>query len=204
MSKPEGSLVTMGREQGDLELLRRVAGKDRRAFERLYMDYHQRVFRFLFRLTGRADVVEEVFNDVMFVVWQKADQFHGRSRVSTWILGIAYRKGLKALERLRRMPEQQSGEYDQLRDPANPEAEISRGQIQAVLREALAVLPPEQRMVIGLADDVGYSCREIAGIAECPVNTVKTRMFHARKRLKEYLPWDSFRQTYLSAREVSS
>src|SRR6185295_12772875 len=81
----------------ELLLLRRVAAKDYRAFEALYSLYYRRLFGYLFKLMRRAELVEEVLNDVMLVVWRKADGFDGRSRPSTWIFGIAYHKALKAL-----------------------------------------------------------------------------------------------------------
>src|SRR5215469_2908442 len=81
----------------DRMLLRRMAAGDRIALETLYRSYHGRLCRFLSRLTRRADIIEEVVNDCFWIAWQKAGSFHGDSRVSTWIMGIAYRCGLKAL-----------------------------------------------------------------------------------------------------------
>src|SRR5947199_7224448 len=83
----------------ELTLLRRVATKDRRAFEALYHLYYRRLFGYLLKLTRRADLVEEVLNDVMLAIWKGAASFDGRSRPSTWIFGIAYHKALKALAR---------------------------------------------------------------------------------------------------------
>src|SRR5215470_11415223 len=85
----------------DLVLLGRVAEGDRDAFRRLYAHYHRRLHRFLMRLTRERPLTEEVINDTMMVVWQHAGDFRGASRVSTWILGIAYRRALKTLERSR-------------------------------------------------------------------------------------------------------
>src|ERR1700712_3756491 len=83
----------------ELALLHRVAAKDRRAFETLYPLYYRRLFGYLLKLTRRAELVEEVLNDVMFAIWKGAASFDGRSRPSTWIFGIAYHKALKALVR---------------------------------------------------------------------------------------------------------
>jgi RNA polymerase sigma-70 factor (ECF subfamily) len=83
----------------ELALLRRVATKDRKAFEALYHLYYRRLFGYLLKLTRRAELVEEVLNDVMLAIWKGAATFDGRSRPSTWIFGIAYHKALKALSR---------------------------------------------------------------------------------------------------------
>ncbi len=178
----------MERSDIDLERLRRVRVKDKAAFEQLYMDYYQRLFRFLFRLVHRVDMVEEVINDVMFVVWCKADTFNEQSRVSTWILGIAYRKGLKALRRERRRPETSELDDSFAASGPGPDGGLAQRQLSGALRVALDRLSPEHRMVIELSFFLGYSYPEIAAIAQCPVNTVKTRMFHARKRLRGLLP----------------
>jgi RNA polymerase sigma-70 factor (ECF subfamily) len=92
----------------NLKLLQRVAVKDKVAFEKLYIRFYLQLTRYLSRLMRRPELVEEVVNDTLFVVWEKAEQFQVRSKVSTWVTGIAYLKGIKALDRLRRMPEQQA------------------------------------------------------------------------------------------------
>ena len=87
------------------ELLARIAARDRQAMREFYLIYHRRLARFLSRLTSRYEVVEEIINDTLVVVWQKAGDFRGDSRVSTWIIGIAYRRGLKSLRAERRADE---------------------------------------------------------------------------------------------------
>ena len=82
-----------------VELLRQVAAGDRTAFKELYLIYHRRLARFLMRMTSRHDLIEEVINDTLWTVWLKAGDFRGDSLVSTWIVGITYRRALKALRR---------------------------------------------------------------------------------------------------------
>ena len=79
-------------DETDRLLLQRMAAGDRAALATLYRAYHGRLCRFLSRLTRRNDVIEEVINDCFWVVWQKAGSFNGDSRVSTWIIGITYRR----------------------------------------------------------------------------------------------------------------
>jgi RNA polymerase sigma-70 factor (ECF subfamily) len=172
----------------DLVLLGRVAEGDRDAFRRLYSHYHRRLHRFLMRLTRERQVTEEVINDTMMVVWQHAADFRGASRVSTWILGIAYRRALKTLERTRNASAQ-----DVIVATANaPDGALldmlSQGtETHDWIDRALTQLSPEHRMVIELAYFLGLSCEEIAEIVGCPLGTVKTRMFYGRERLRQLL-----------------
>jgi RNA polymerase sigma-70 factor (ECF subfamily) len=172
----------------DLVLLGRVAEGDRDAFRRLYSHYHRRLHRFLMRLTRERQVTEEVINDTMMVVWQHAADFRGASRVSTWILGIAYRRALKTLERTRNASAQ-----DVIVAAANaPDGALldmlSQGtETHDWIDRALTQLSPEHRMVIELAYFLGLSCEEIAEIVGCPLGTVKTRMFYGRERLRQLL-----------------
>ena len=169
-------------------LIDRVAGGDRTAFEQLYTVYYPRLFRFLLRYTASLGHVEELVNDVMLVVWNRASDFRGGSKVSTWILGIAYRKGLKSLERDRRRPHHEDIDEVSLISTEGPEQDLSRRQLRDQVIAALSRLPPEQRAVLELTYYHGCSYPEIAEILGCPHNTVKTRMFHARRKLRDILP----------------
>ncbi len=171
-------------------LLRRIGAKDRAAFEALYQLYYRRLFAYVFKLTRRAELVEEVVNDVLLAVWQGAPRFDGRSRPSTWIFGIAYHKALKTLARAgnRRQGAEDEAEAPEPVDPDEPESLVARRELRSALGRALAGLTPEHRAVVELTYFYGCSYQEIAEIVGCPVNTVKTRMFHARRRLRELLP----------------
>lgn len=122
----------------------------------------------------------------MYAVWCKAAGFRGDSQVSTWVFGIAYRKALKALQRDGRGSQQQAG--DPASAPVVEDPEARQRELRECLDRALAALSPQQRLVIELAYFIGHSVEEIATITSSPVNTIKTRMFHARERLRELLP----------------
>ena len=172
----------------DLVLLGRVAEGDRDAFRRLYSHYHRRLHRFLMRLTRERQLTEEVINDTMMVVWQHAADFRGASRVSTWILGIAYRRALKTLERSRNANAQDIiVAAASVPDGALLDALSQGTETHDWIDSALAKLSPEHRMVIELAYFLGLSCEEIAEIVGCPLGTVKTRMFYGRERLRQVL-----------------
>jgi RNA polymerase sigma-70 factor (ECF subfamily) len=172
----------------DLALLSRVADGDRDAFRRLYSHYHRRLHRFLMRLTRQRQLTEEVINDTMMVVWQHAADFRGASRVSTWILGIAYRRALKTLERSRNTSAQDViVAAASMPDGALLDALLHGAETHDWIDSALARLSAEHRMVIELAYFLGLSCEEIAEIVGCPLGTVKTRMFYGRERLRHAL-----------------
>src|ERR1700730_11472106 len=174
----------------EVDLMARIANGDRKAFEELYNLYHRRMARFLTRLTHRYELAEEVINDTFMVVWRKARDFRGDSQPSTWILGIAYRKARNALRSSARLGEQNL-EVESL--PLTNDELARTEELRDWLEQALAQLPVaqhpiEQRLGVELCYELGYSCEEIATIMGCPVNTVKTRLFHARAKLQKLLP----------------
>ena len=173
------------RDEGDRRLLDRVATGDREAFRELYIVYHRRLARFLTRLTRHYEIAEEIINDTLWVVWRKAGDFRGDSRVSTWIMGIAYRRALKTLRR-RGHPLVNTVPIDTESLVAPDELEASETSDWILL--AMQQIPAEQRLALEFAYGYGYSCEEIALIMDCPVNTVKTRLFHARAKLRALLP----------------
>jgi len=166
-------------------LLRHIAAGDRQAFEALYRCYFPRLTRFLERVMRRPHTVEEVLNDTMLVVWRKADTFNAQSKVSTWIFSIAYRKALKAIKRFDD-PMEPDEERVELTQPG-PEGELMHRQRSALLQQQIARMSAEHRTVIELTYYHGCAYKEIAQIMGCPVDTVKTRMFHARRRLRQFL-----------------
>jgi len=169
----------------EVELIARIGAGDRKAFEELYNLYHRRMARFLTRLTRRYDVAEEVINDTFWVVWRKAKSFRGESQPSTWILGIAYRKARNAFRASARLAEKN---LESELPPLTSEGPSSSEELRDWLGRALAQLPVEQRLAVELCYELGHSCEEIAAIMGCPVNTVKTRLFHARAKLQKLLP----------------
>jgi len=173
-------------EDADIALVGRVAAGDLRAFETLYRIYHPRLDRFLGLMTARRAVVEEVLNDTMLVVWRRADTYNRQSKVSTWIFAIAYRTALKALRSQDDPVDPGASEELSSEDPG-PEQRLIADQSRSQLLRALEALSAEQRSVLVLTyfHDLPYG--EIARIVDCPVDTVKTRVFHGRRRLRALL-----------------
>jgi len=176
-------------DRQDCELLGRIASGDRQALALLYGRYYHPLLRFIHRLTGDLSSAQEGVNDVMLVVWESAGAFGGRSRVATWILGIAYRKALKHRSRLHKWAQRfKAADWEEVIEPlAGSEGLNDELASRDLLFRAFAKLTPRQRAVVELTYYFGYSYEEIARIVGCPENTVKTRMFHARARLKEIL-----------------
>jgi RNA polymerase sigma-70 factor (ECF subfamily) len=174
-------------EDSDWALIRRIGDGDPKAFERLYKRYYHYLFRFVYRITHRLELVEDIINDVMFVVWQKARGLEPKSRASAWILSIAYRKSLKSLYHSRITSNDVPLEEIE-HDLSSDEAMIEQLELEDVLSVALGSLSPEQRSIMELVyfHEMHYS--DIAEVIGCPENTVKTRMFHARKKLRSLLP----------------
>lgn len=167
----------------DADLLTRIGNGDEQAFEALYRRYRARLTRFLSNLLRRPHLVEEVLDDTMIAVWQNQASFRGASKPSTWIFAIAYRKAMKALRRLDE-PLAVEPPDNRVSDEAPPDDRIWRQQRRQLLREAMEQLSPDHRAVVDMTYFHEMSCREVAEVMNCPVDTVKTRMFHARRHLR--------------------
>lgn len=188
--QPFSTLRDVASDARDVELLERIAGGDRDAFRELYADYYHPILRFVYRITGQLESAQEGVNDVMLVVWRSAGRFQRKSKVSTWIMGIAYRKGLKLQNHARRWRDRfKARDIEDWNELSGAAPELTDTQdLRDLLERGMRELPPKHRAVVELTYFYGYSYEEIATIVECPVNTVKTRMFHARAKLKMLLP----------------
>src|SRR2546429_9833599 len=175
------------RSTSDEVLIRRIANGDRLAMQVLYARHHVRVFRFVVRLVRDEATAEDLISEVFLDVWRQAGRFEGRSAVSTWMLAIAR---FKALSALRRRPDQELDEETAaaIEDPSDdPAAALAKKDKRAVIRKCLEGLSADHREVIDLVYYHEKSVEEVAEIVGIPENTVKTRMFYARKRLAELL-----------------
>jgi RNA polymerase sigma factor (sigma-70 family) len=169
-------------DANDALLISQVAIGDRDAFERLYRGYFPRLIRFLNRMTRNLQLIEEIVNDTMLVVWRKAPTFDSTCKVSTWVFAIAYRKARKAIHGLDE-PVDADPDLREAEPAGEPEQQFALLRRQQAVNAAVDALPLAQRTVVQLTyfHDMGYA--DIADVMGCPVNTVKTRMFHARRRL---------------------
>ena len=180
------------KQLSDSQLLEEIGRQNKQALSELYDRYKHSLGAFLMRKLNQQKLVDEVYNDVMYTIWDKATTFRGDSKVSTWIFGIAYRQCLSHYRKESKHSDRL--EYAELDDlPQKDETNADEN-----LHIALASLNEKHRTVIDLAYYYGHSVTEISDIIDCPVNTVKTRLFHARQYLKEKLQHQSTHDSYCS------
>jgi RNA polymerase sigma-70 factor (ECF subfamily) len=171
----------------DETLLGLIAKGDRNAVRLLFVRHNVRVYRFILRIVGNEMAAEDLVNEVFIEVWRSAHRFESRSQVTTWILGIAR---FKALTALRRRPSERLDEdfAESIEDSSdNPEMLVQKADRSAILQACLKQLSNAHRQVIDLVYYHEQSIEEVARIIGVPENTVKTRAFHARKRLAELI-----------------
>jgi RNA polymerase sigma-70 factor (ECF subfamily) len=169
----------------DETLIARIARGDRLAMQVLFARHHVRIYRYVLRLFHDASTAEDVVGDVFLDVWRQASRFEGRSAVSTWLIAIAR---FKALSLLRKHREDALDEKtaETIEEPSDdPEIAVEKRDKGEKLRKCLAGLSREHREIIDLVYYHEKSVEEVAAIVGIPENTVKTRMFYARKRLAE-------------------
>jgi len=151
----------------------------------LFARHHVRIYRFVLRLLRDEMAAEDVISDVFMDVWLQAGRFEGRSAVSTWLIAIARFKALSLL-RKRRETELDDETAELIEDPSDdPERTTEKLDKGEKLRRCLDGLSAEHREIIDLVYYHEKSVEEVAQIVGIPENTVKTRMFYARKKLGE-------------------
>lgn len=171
-------------DEQDALLLRRIEKRDMASFEALYKRYHGRLSRFVVSTLGRTGQVDEIINDVMYVVWEKAASYKHQCKPSTWIFGIAYNKARKHFRPAGQPHSENLDDLDIETEAAGRDDHwLERLERADLCASILASLSPEHRAVIELTYFYGMHYREIGRIMGCPENTVKTRMFHARKHM---------------------
>lgn len=192
MKKKLDSKLSINKNSGSIKdeatLISRIAKGDENALEQLYHVYYSRLLRFITRTTRRADRADEVINEVMYVVWQKAETYDHSCKPSTWIFGITYNKSRKLM---RKSKFEEAVSLDSI-DKENSllgrhYTGLKQLELLNWLETAFEVLSPVQRTVVELTYFHGMHYSEIAKLMECPENTVKTRMLHARKKLAPIL-----------------
>jgi RNA polymerase sigma-70 factor, ECF subfamily len=170
---------------GDEALIASIAAGDRAAMRILYNRHRVRVFRFALRLVDDVTSAEDVVSEAFIEVWRQADRFEGRSSVSTWIMSIAR---FKALSVRRRRQEIELDDKETVADQqSSPEQILLETDRRAQLRDCLSQLSPDHREIIDLVYYHDKTIEEVAEIVGVPKNTVKTRMFYARRRLAQLL-----------------
>jgi len=177
------------KDTSDHDLLAAVAHGDRPAFERLYHSYEKRVYQYVKTLVSDTSAAEEIVGDTMLAVWRGAGSFACTSRVSTWIFGIARHKALDAIRRVgrRHREVELDGAVDLPHPHDRPDESVLRDQLATLTQRAMAALTREHREILRLVFYEEQPYEEISTLLGIPTNTVKTRVYYAKQRLKEQL-----------------
>jgi RNA polymerase sigma-70 factor (ECF subfamily) len=171
--------------ESDDKLLARIRSGDNLTLQALYGRHHVKVFRFAMRLLRQEQSAEDVVSEVFIDVWRNASGFEGRSEASTWLLAITRNKAYSLL-RKRKEDELDEEAAAAIEDDADdPEVAMQKKSKGDLLRACLSRLSVEHREVVDLVYYHDKSIEEVALIVGAPEGTVKTRMFHARKKLSE-------------------
>ena len=178
--------VGSGQGTSDETLIRAIAAGDRRAMQALYARYSVRIYRCVLRLTNDRSLAEDIASEVFIDVWRGAEGFKVKSQVSTWMLAIARHKALSALRR--RSDERLDENATAIADPADDaETTVDKRDRNALVQHCLSQLSVLHREVLDLVYYHEKSVDEVAEIVGAPANTVRTRMFYARKRMQTLL-----------------
>lgn len=171
----------------DHKLVERIAAGDKAAVQVLFSRHHTRVYRFIERQVGDPSLAEDLANEVFLDVWRQANRFEGRSSVSTWLMAIGRNKAISALRRRRELPLDEN--YARTIEDGADSSEVTLQKIDKAnaLRTAIDTLSPDHKAVIDLIYYQEMQLREVAHVLDIPLNTVKTRIFHARKKLADVL-----------------
>jgi RNA polymerase sigma factor (sigma-70 family) len=167
----------------DCVLIGAIASGNRAAFEEIHSRYSGRIRAFALKLTRRRDLAEELTWETLTTIWLSAARFRHASKASTWIFGITHILSLKALRNAGITASSATdSQVEEFHDPR------SNDELCEWLDAALALLPEEQRTALERCYRLGHSCQQIADSVGCPLSTVKTRMFHGRRKLRQLLP----------------
>ena len=171
----------------DRTLITRIADQDQVALRALLGRHQLRVYRFVLRIVRREAVAEEVTNEVFLEAWRNAASYEARSSVGTWLLSIAHNRAVSVLRRRREEAIDDDAAGAIADDGDNPEVVTQKLDKAAQMRRCIAELSVEHRTIIDLVYYHEKSINEVSEILGIPLNTVKTRMFYARKKLSELL-----------------
>ena len=183
--KTNNSSAKVAEHDFELALITRVRQGDKPAFEELYRLYFKKLYRFTARVLRDTGHAEDVINETMYVVWNKAASFDGSCKLSTWIFGIAFNTARKfsVLPLANEITEEEREDTEMERDEHASSCALELIENRELLEFGLKALSEKQRAVVELTYYHDFSYKEIADIMQCTENTVKTRMFYARKKL---------------------
>jgi RNA polymerase sigma-70 factor, ECF subfamily len=185
----------------DAPLVERVQRGDQRAFEMLVVKYRRRIERLIARMVRDVDLVEDIAQETFIRAYKALPQFRGESAFYTWLYRIAVNTAKKSLMQLKRDPlvsesalasgddedEGSSRAENELTDGETPESLLASRQIAATVNQAIEALSEDLRQAITLREIEGLSYEDIAELMNCPIGTVRSRIFRAREAIAQKL-----------------
>lgn len=181
----------------DLMLVERTVAGDHKAYELLVLKYQRRIERLIGRMVRDADLVEDIAQETFIRAYRALSQFRGEAQFYTWLYRIAVNTAKKALVDLKRNPlvsestlrgggeeeDETSAVENELTSAETPETVLAAKEIAATVNSAMEALPEELRQAVTLREIDGLSYEEIAEVMNCPIGTVRSRIFRAREAI---------------------
>ena len=179
----------------DALLVERTVAGDQKAFELLVIKYQRRIQRLIGRMVRDVDLVEDIAQETFIRAYRALGQFRGEAQFYTWLYRIAVNTAKKALMDLKRNPTVSENAYksddddetsrveNELTSPETPETVLASKEIAHIINQAMHDLPEELREAITLREIEGLSYEEISEAMNCPIGTVRSRIFRAREAI---------------------
>ena len=201
MTKPPAAAPAPSPADTDLMLVERTVAGDQKAFELLVIKYQRRIERLIGRMVRDTDLIEDIAQETFIRAYRALSQFRGEAQFYTWLYRIAVNTAKKALVDLKRDPvvsesalrgggddeEETSGVENELTSAETPETVLAAKEIAATVNSAMEALPEELRQAVTLREIEGLSYEEIAEVMNCPIGTVRSRIFRAREAIEQEL-----------------
>lgn len=186
--------------EADALLIERIKRGDQKAFELLVIKYQRKIERLIGRMVRDVDLIQDIAQETFIRAYRALPQFRGESAFYTWLYRIAVNTAKKALVDLKRDPtvsesalmsvdddDETSRVENELSDGETPEAVLASKEIAATVNAAIEALSEDLRQAITLREIEGLSYEEIAEVMNCPIGTVRSRIFRAREAIAEKL-----------------
>ena len=179
----------------DAMLVERTVAGDQKAFELLVIKYQRRIQRLIGRMVRDVDLVEDIAQETFIRAYRALAQFRGEAQFYTWLYRIAVNTAKKALMDLKRNPTVSENAYksadddetspieNELTSSETPDAVLASKEIAEIINAAMDALPEELRQAITLREIEGLSYEEISEAMNCPIGTVRSRIFRAREAI---------------------
>jgi RNA polymerase sigma-70 factor (ECF subfamily) len=178
-------------------LVERTVAGDQKAYELLVIKYQRRIERLIGRMVRDSDLVEDIAQETFIRAYRALSQFRGEAQFYTWLYRIAVNTAKKALVDLKRDPlvsetalrgggdeeDETSSVENELTSAETPETVLAAKEIAAAVNSAMEALPDELRQAVTLREIDGLSYEEIAEVMNCPIGTVRSRIFRAREAI---------------------